>query len=659
MDKAALGQAIRCYVEHGLAVIPLQIADKLPPLLVIDGEERRMAWKPFAVTRPNLSQWKAWWRRYAPCNIGLVLATSEAPDGKQLVCVDCDCPEQEEWVCRHWPQPPTPMVRTSRGLHRYFYAPAELQHFPGDEDKPELPEVRAGTHYGLLPPSIHPDGTIYEWIGGLEWGEVMPADLPAWGIDLMGKSEVGAAPGKPVKVSDATGSAYGLAALQRETDELAAALEHTRNNKLNEAAFALGQLIAGGQLAEADVAAALRGACERNGWIPQYGDSAFVGTLRSGLTAGKLQPRAPEPRPAGQPRTSALPAAQVAPQDPEASEPDGYDDALLADAERAVNAVQTYQSPPSSRGGFRPAADFAEKAILETEERRTLPKGIYGLRTGWPTVDRHFGGLKWQQLILIMGSSGTGKTTLMYHPVCATVEWLLMARSDAVCVVRQLEGGVAQYMHAWGCYHYGLPLWAFHPGGNERSTPEQVDLVARTYAEFPTLPIEFSEDTDLDRMMGDIQRRVGQGPVEAIFLDNIQDLTGSDGKWGAITRGAGLVKEFCRETGIPFVALSQTNHHKGQPDSGRGGPEWFNAASLVFSLRRGTTATQSIEEALRTNMTRLTSRKERWCLYGMLPETLLKMNLPTKRLWEETEYERLFGAQTVEAEEAIPWHSNG
>jgi len=644
MDVAALGQAIRRYVDDGLAVIPLQLADKLPPLMVIDGEEKRMAWKPFAVTRPDVVQWRKWWQRYAPCNVGLVYATSEAPEGKQLVCVDTDCDEQEDWVARQFPQPPTPMVRTARGLHRYFYAPAGLRHFPGDEERPELPEVRAGAHYTLLPPSIHPDGVVYEWIGGLEWGEVTPADLPQWGVDLMGKPEEG----PPAKgAQSATGSAYGLAALQREADELAAAPEHTRNNKLNEAAFALGQLIAGGQLAEADVSAALRLACERNGWIPQWGDGAFVGTLRSGLGAGKQKPRAPEPRPAGQPRTSAPPAAQEAPQEHDTPEAEEYTDAQLEDAERAVNAVPAYQAPPTSRGGFRPAADFAEKAILETEERRTLPKGIYGLRTGWPTVDRHFGGLKWQQLILVMGSSGTGKTTLMYHPVCATVEWLLRTRSDAVCIVRQLEGGVSQYMHAWGCYHYGLPLWAFHPGGDERSTPEQVDLVARTYTEFPTLPIEFSEDTDVDRMMGDIQRRVGQGPVEAIFLDNIQDLTGHDGKWGAITRGAGLVKEFCRAVTIPFVALSQTNHHKGQPDSGRGGPEWFNAASLVFSLKRGTTATQSIEEALRTNMTRLTSRKERWCLYGMLPETLLQMDLPTKRLWEEREYAALHGEQDV------------
>ncbi len=642
MNVATLAQALRRYVDDGLAVIPLQIADKLPPIMVIDGEEKRMAWKPFAVTRPDVGQWRKWWKRYAPCNLGLVLATSEAPAGMQLTCVDADSEEQEAWIAKQRPQPPTPMVRTARGLHRYFYAPAGLGHFGGDKERPELPEVRAGEHYGLLPPSIHPDGVVYEWVGGLEWGEVTPADLPQWGVDLMKQ------PGQwaPAKSSTATGSAYGLAALQREADELAAAPEHTRNNKLNEAAFALGQLIAGGQLAEADVSAELRSACERNGWIPQWGDTAFVGTLRSGLDAGKRQPRAPEQAR----RESGPPRPTEAPQEHDAPEAEEYSDALLDDVQMAVNAVPMYQPPTGAGGGFRPASDYAEKAILEAEERRTLPKGIYGLRTGWPEVDRHFGGLKWQRLILLMGGSGTGKTTALTHPLFATVEWIIRSRSDARCVVRQMEDGVEQYLPAWGGYRYGIPLWAFHPGGDARATDEQKRLIERVYSEFPTLPIDFNEDTDVDRMMWDLGQRIAKGPVEAVFLDNVQNLTGKDGKWRAMERGADMVKDFCRETGIPFLALSQTNHHKGQADSARGGPDWYNAASLVFSLKRGTSNTQSPEEALQTNVTRLVSRKERHTLFGQMKDALLKMHLPTKRLWEEREWEAQFGAGSAQAE---------
>ena len=633
-----MADSIRKYLDLGLAVMPIRDRSKLPV----------GPWEQHAQERPTKAQWREWWAQYPACNVALVYASSAAPEGKQLVCVDTDTPEAEEWVSRQVPLPITPTAKTAKGRHRYYYAPASLQHSAASE---QFPEVRAGVHYTLLPPSIHPDGPGYAWEFGMEYGEVMPAPLPGWGVALMGKPQ---AAGKPAtERPQAEGSAYGLEALRREAEEVESASQGTRNNRLNTAAFCLGQLIAGGQLAEADVAAALRAACERNGWIPQYGDRAFVATLRSGLESGKRQPRAPEPTRRTQSPHQSAPPERVVDEDGVIHDPDT--EAAVA---AAVNASEPEYAPPAAVvKGFRPAEDFTEQIITATEERRNLPRGVYGLRSGWPTVDRHFGGFRWQQLVFVQAGTGVGKTTLMMHFAFATAEWLMATRSDAVLLVKQLEGGIEQWQYAWAGYKYGVPLWAFHPGGQDNATDEHHEGIMRAYAEWPSLPLEFSEERDGDRMLWDVEKRVEAGPVEAVLLDNIQLLAFEGNQYQGQKRVAGKVMDFCKGTGIPFLALSQVNEHKGQEDSPRGGPEFKHAAGCVLSVKRGD-AGANREEALKSNMTRVSNHKLRNAPHGIMPEVRLCMNLPTKRLYEEREYAALFGAREPVDERVTSWPNN-
>ncbi len=86
--------------------------------------------------------------------------------------------------------------------------------------------------------------------------------------------------------------AYGKAALEGELAKLRAALVGERNNTLNESAFALGQLIGGGELSELEVTNELERASVEIGLEPAEATS----TIQSGLTAGMRQPRTvPEP----------------------------------------------------------------------------------------------------------------------------------------------------------------------------------------------------------------------------------------------------------------------------------------------------------------------------------------------------------------------------
>lgn len=84
---------------------------------------------------------------------------------------------------------------------------------------------------------------------------------------------------------------YGQRALERECSELASTAPGQRNDRLNIAAFAIGQLVAGGEIDEGDAVFALSAAARQCG----LGDREIGKTLASGLSSGKREPREAPP----------------------------------------------------------------------------------------------------------------------------------------------------------------------------------------------------------------------------------------------------------------------------------------------------------------------------------------------------------------------------
>jgi hypothetical protein len=92
--------------------------------------------------------------------------------------------------------------------------------------------------------------------------------------------------------TDTRARKWAMAALDAECSELAATPEGQRNQRLNTAAFALGQIVAGGSLSDSEAWDALREAAQRCG----LGHSETEATIASGMGAGQREPRtAPEP----------------------------------------------------------------------------------------------------------------------------------------------------------------------------------------------------------------------------------------------------------------------------------------------------------------------------------------------------------------------------
>lgn len=220
-----------------------------------------------------------------------------------------------------------PFVDTpSGGRHVYFRQP------PGDHrfgnSRGALPpgiDVRGAGGYVIGPGAELPDGRRYVLHGNI----LNAPTLPDWlaevlaGKEMQGRA-VGSAgsDGKPatdaglrsdagdtlqgptrepgpvaptLQTSERRLSAYVEAGVEAELAKVRGAGKGGRNNLLNEAAFALGQMAGAGWLSEADAAGWLEGAAHDCGLVKDDGLRQVRATIRSGLGKGRLKPREPLP----------------------------------------------------------------------------------------------------------------------------------------------------------------------------------------------------------------------------------------------------------------------------------------------------------------------------------------------------------------------------
>lgn len=236
----------------------------------------------------DAAQIRGWWANGS--RYGLAVACE--PSG--MVVLDVDPRNGGDGTlarleAEHGPLPATVEAQTGGdGRHLCYRAPGgDLVGSLG----PGLDVKHRG--YILVSPSVHPSGKSYRWTRGPDEHEL--ADLPAAWAALLRKPAQqaprrSAAPTRPCAGAD--GSAYGLAALRAECDAVRSAGEGARNNRLNEAAYAAGQLIAGGELAEAFATDELA----RAGTDAGLGEREIQLTLRSGSEAGKREPRQAPPK---------------------------------------------------------------------------------------------------------------------------------------------------------------------------------------------------------------------------------------------------------------------------------------------------------------------------------------------------------------------------
>jgi hypothetical protein len=216
---------------------------------------------------------EAWWDRWPDANVAIRTG--------DLVVIDEDrigaLAELAESAGERMPE--TRISRTGKGRHYYFTQPAGQRVRNTAGKLAQGIDTRGDGGYVVAPPSVHPDGGTYIWESTAE-----PAPLPAWIASRLAKPEPTRT--APPTIPDSS-TPYGQRALEAEIHAVATAPEGTRNHRLNQAAFALGQLVAGGEVDDHDARMSLAAAARACG-LP---DREATTTIASGLNSGLVEPR--------------------------------------------------------------------------------------------------------------------------------------------------------------------------------------------------------------------------------------------------------------------------------------------------------------------------------------------------------------------------------
>lgn len=242
-------------------------------------------WQEAATTDPETI---GKWFRGSDANIGISTGPS------RLVVIDLDMPKDggptgaaafAELAKSHgatFGYMSTFTVRTaSGGLHLYFRVPdgVDLR----NSVRKLGPSIDVRAEGGLVvAPGSEVDGSAYLVIRDCE-----PAPLPSWLTETLTQP---VRPEVPIDGPDGPTSPYAEKALQGECGKVRGALEGTRNDTLVRAAFALGQLVAEGQITGARAARELLDAADYAGLEP----AEAAATVASGLKGGMANPRRKE-----------------------------------------------------------------------------------------------------------------------------------------------------------------------------------------------------------------------------------------------------------------------------------------------------------------------------------------------------------------------------
>ncbi|WP_246496403.1 bifunctional DNA primase/polymerase [Miltoncostaea marina] len=232
----------------------------------------------------DLEQIAEWAKRYPQANIGLALAASG------LCALDVDGEEGRASLRVH-PEsiPCTTLTATGRGAHLIYRVPPGRRARGTVGVAPGL-DLR-GRNYVLVPPSVHASGVAYCWdvpprrvatdgVFGVD-----PEPAPEW--MLIAERAADTVTAQPSQRRPVGASRYGWAAALDELRELASTAQGGRNDRLNQAAFALGGLVAGGELAHEPTRDVLLEVALAIG----LGRIEAEKTIASGLSAGAEQPR--------------------------------------------------------------------------------------------------------------------------------------------------------------------------------------------------------------------------------------------------------------------------------------------------------------------------------------------------------------------------------
>lgn len=148
-DMSPLREGALALLGQGFSVIPIAHRSKRPTI----------RWKEYQTTPPTVAQVAKWWASDPEQNVGIVTGKVS-----RLTVIDYDPRNDPTGSTGTWlrAELEEPTVTTGTGGAHWYVR----------EVWPTLPRLRPGLDvkgtggYVLAPPSVHPNGRAYEWVGG-------------------------------------------------------------------------------------------------------------------------------------------------------------------------------------------------------------------------------------------------------------------------------------------------------------------------------------------------------------------------------------------------------------------------------------------------------------------------------------------------------------
>lgn len=229
---------------------------------------------------------------------------------------------------------------------------------------------------------------------------------------------------------------------------------------------------------------------------------------------------------------------------------------VLAIHEREITAISTDSSPRR----VRTMKELAKDAIDRIEQRF---KGVSnGTKSGFPDLDRVTDGFHPQQLWVIAGRPGTGKTTLavnMAENVAA--EWKAAGIQKSV-VVFSMEMGDSEVEDRLIASNAELNMRRIGPATTQAEMKRLFTAIQKTASLDKHLIIDDSPRMAISMLCAKVRhyvRRNNAGLVIVDYLQLAQPDVESRSRQADIGTVSTDLKSLAKEIGIPVVALAQLN----------------------------------------------------------------------------------------------------
>jgi hypothetical protein len=282
--QTSLRTAAVVYLMQGFSVIPLK------------GKQASVPWTVYQQQRARTSDLSWWDTSGLLKNIGIICGAVS----NNLVVMDLD----GEWAVKTFEDLFPNLLDTftvatgsGRGKHLYFFVDEPSPSKKHSRGEHSGIEMRANGSYVAAPPSVHPDtgkpyeisvkrpirklpylGYIETWIDGLNHQQKPAPVIERREVRTKGFVD-------PSRIANP--QAWTNAAVRNETRAVQGTPEGSRNDRLNEAAYNLGQIVGLGWLGRNAAQEALLTAARAAG----LSEAEALHTIQSGLKKGIDEPR--------------------------------------------------------------------------------------------------------------------------------------------------------------------------------------------------------------------------------------------------------------------------------------------------------------------------------------------------------------------------------